>query len=154
MSVMDSLKKTFNFDEDYETFRDEVDASVEAEEDNVIKPSFFRRREKETLRTVPLKQSAPEETGQAVDIMRPDRFEDAMTIVDELKDGRIVVINTSQMELKVAQRLLDFVSGSTYSLAGDIQEVMEAVYIVTPCGVSLKSSIRTESVMKSIFGMK
>lgn len=154
MSVLESLKKTFSFDDDYESFQDEVDAVEEpAVNDNVIKPSFFRRRDKETMRALPANE-IPAEAGQALNIVRPERFEDAMDIVNELRRGQIVVINTSRMELRTAQRLLDFVSGASFSLDGEIQEVQEAVYVVTPAGVALKNSIRTDSMMKNIFGLK
>ena len=153
MSVLESLKKTFSFDEDYETFQEEVDApETTGTDDNVIKPSFFKRREKDSVRVLPA--PGPVEAGQALNIVRPERFDDAMTIVGELQSGQIVVINTSRLDLKTAQRLLDFVSGATFALAGEIQEVMEAVYVVTPAGVALHNAVRTDSMMKNIFGLK
>lgn len=154
MSVLESLKKTFSFEDDYETFRDEVDLEPESkEEDNVIKPTFFKRREKENIRALPVRETYHEEPA-ALNIVKPEHFEDAMNIVTDIRSGQIVVINTSLMDLKTAQRLLDFVSGSTFALDGDIQEVMECVYVVTPAGVPMKNSVRSESVMKSLFGLK
>ncbi|KAF5071543.1 cell division protein SepF [Proteiniclasticum sp. QWL-01] len=152
MSVLDSFKRTFSLEDDYESFQDEVDAAeVSPQENNVIKPSFFKRREKETAGPAAIRPAVEE---QAVNIIRPEAFDDAMAIVNEVRAGEIIVINTARMDLKSAQRLLDFVSGAAFALDGDIQEVMEAVYVVTPCGVSLKNSARTESVMKNLFGMK
>lgn len=154
MSVLESFKKTFSFEDDYETFRDEVDLEPETrEEDNVIKPTFFKRREKENLRALPVRETYREEAS-ALNIVKPEHFDDAMNIVTDIRSGQIVVINTSLMELKTAQRLLDFVSGSTFALDGDIQEVMECVYVVTPAGVPMKNSVRSESVMKNLFGLK
>ncbi len=154
MSVLESFKKTFSFEDDYETFRDEVDLEPETrEEDNVIKPTFFKRREKENLRALPVRETYHEEAA-ALNIVKPEHFDDAMNIVTDIRSGQIVVINTSLMELKTAQRLLDFVSGSTFALDGDIQEVMECVYVVTPAGVPMKNSVRSESVMKNLFGLK
>jgi|LFRM01.1.fsa_nt_gb cell division inhibitor SepF len=154
MSVLESLRKTFSFDDDYETFREDIDKEVETPEDNVINPPFFRRKEKETLRALPVRESHPHEEAAALNIVKPERFEDAMDIVNNIRSGQIIVINTSLMELKTAQRLLDFISGSTFALDGDIQEVMECVYVVTPAGVAMKNNVRSESVMKNLFGLK
>lgn len=153
MSVLESLRKTFSFDDDYETFREDIDKEVEPTEDNVINPPFFRRKEKETLRALPVRESHHEETP-ALNIVKPEQFEDAMDIVNDIRSGQIIVINTSLMELKTAQRLLDFISGSTFALDGDIQEVMECVYVVTPAGVAMKNNVRSESMMKNLFGLK
>lgn len=153
MSVLESLRKTFSFDDDYETFQDDIDEQTETGEDNVINPPFFKRKEKETLRALPVRESHREET-QSLNIVKPEQFEDAMDIVNNIRGGQIVVINTSLMEIKTAQRLLDFISGSTFALDGDIQEVMECVYVVTPAGVAMKNNARSESVMKNLFGLK
>lgn len=153
MSVLESLRKTFSFEDDYETFRDEVDVEPDMKEDNIINPPFFKRKEKEKLRALPARETYHEE-AQALNIVKPQQFEDAMNIVSDIRSGQIVVINTAEMELKTAQRLLDFISGSTFALDGDIQEVMECVYVVTPAGVSMKNSVRSESVMKNLFGLK
>lgn len=166
MSVLDSIKKTFSFEDDYEAFQEEVDLAEGPAKvaDNVIKPSFFKRRDtdKEKEMDVPRQGHRPlartdtlmEEGGSALNIVKPERFDDAMTIVEEVRAGRIVVINTNNMDIRTAQRLLDFVSGSTFALQGDIQEVMESIYIASPRGISVKNSARAESAVKSLFSFK
>lgn len=155
MSVIESIKKTFSFEDDYEGYQDGIDGQDDVDEkSNVIKPSFFKRKEKDGLKVLPKPSFVPEEVGQALNIVKPERFEDSMTIVNDLKDGKIIVINTNQMETRQAQRLLDFVSGASYALNGDIQEVMESIYVVSPHGVSMKNSARTESAVRGLFGLK
>lgn len=155
MSVIESIKKTFSFEDEYEAYHDGVDGEDDlAEETNVIKPSFFKRREKDTIKALPRTHQAVEEPGQELNIVKPERFEDSMAIVNDLKMGKIIVINTNKMEMRQAQRLLDFVSGASFALNGDIQEVMESIYVVSPAGVSMKNSIRTESAVRSLFSLK
>ncbi len=171
MSVFDTIKKTFSFEDDYEAYQEEIDSPQETAQpgdDNLIKPTFFKRREpreqdraksRETLKTereTARKQdlTASASQSQALNIVEPQRFDDAVGIVGELKNGQIVVINASRMELKTAQRLLDFVSGAAYCMNGDIQEVMESIYVVSPPGVSVKHSARTENHVKSLFSFK
>lgn len=172
MSVFDSIKKTFSFEDDYEAFQEEIDIIGETKEkgdDNLIKPTFFKRREqkvqerprsRETLKAPDREafrtqaQAQAFDGHQALNIVEPHRFDDAVAIVGELKNGQIVVINTNKMELKTAQRLLDFVSGAAYCMNGDIQEVMESIYVVSPPGISVKNSARTETQVKSLFSFK
>lgn len=170
MSVFDAIKKTFSFEDDYEAYQEEIDSSeaVKEDSDNLIKPSFFKRRDQkeqerpvrgELLRT-PARETFdskadPHDTeSQALNIVEPQRFDDAVSIVSELKNGQIVVINTNKMELKTAQRLLDFVSGAAFTMNGDIQEVMESIYVVSPPGISVRNSAHTESQVKSLFSFK
>ena len=155
MSLIESIKKSFSFEDEYEGYQDGIDGEEEIDEkSNVIKPSFFKRKEKEGLKALPKINHLPEETGQALNIVKPERFEDSMSIVNDLKDGKIIVLNTNQMEMRQAQRLLDFVSGASFALNGDIQEVMESIYVLSPAGVSMKNSARNESTVRSLFGLK
>lgn len=164
MSVFDSIKKTFSFEDDYEAFQEGVDnreVSPGSGDDNIIKPAFFKRKEqketeraRETIKTRDLDSFQGESQTQALSIVEPKRFDDAVGIVAELKRGEIVIINTNKMELKTAQRLLDFVSGATYCMNGDIQEVMESIYVVSPPGISVSNRAHTESQIKSLFSFK
>lgn len=154
MSVIESIKKTFSFEDDYEGYQDGIDGEEDTTETNVIKPSFFKRKEKEPIQALPRPSQIVEEPGQTLNIVKPERFEDSMSIVSDLKAGRIIVLNTNQMEMRQAQRLLDFVSGASFALGGDIQEVMESIYVISPQGVSMKNSARTESTVRSLFGIK
>lgn len=155
MSLVVGLKKAFGFgDEDYEdnyevenneTFEDEV-------KENIIMPGKFRLRKRE----MDLNESVETEAndGFSVNIIKPQSFDEAMAMVDELKKGKMLVINTGALDIKNAQRLIDFVSGSSYALSGDIQEVVEGIYVVSPKGVSMKNSNKTESALKSLFGFR
>ena len=48
---------------------------------------------------------------------------------DNLKSRKIVVVNTTALDPKVGQRLLDFVGGVCYALGGDLQQIEKGVYI-------------------------
>src|SRR5690242_16881241 len=54
-----------------------------------------------------------------VKIVKPSTYEEAADICDELKNRKIVVINTTGLEPRTAQRLLDFMGGASYALGGD-----------------------------------
>ncbi|MEQ8199778.1 MAG: cell division protein SepF, partial [Clostridiaceae bacterium] len=70
---------------------------------------------------------------------------------EALKSRKIVVINISALDLKVAQRLLDFVSGACFALAGELQEVERNVYILSPSNVEVTNELKSELSSKGIF---
>jgi len=77
-------------------------------------------------------------------IIKPNDYDDATNICDNLKNRKIVVINTTSLEMKTAQRLLDFVGGATYALAGEFQQVEKGVYIVSPSNVEVSNELKNE----------
>lgn len=78
-------------------------------------------------------------------IYKPEEFtEDAMTICDHLKNRRVVVVNVTQMEKSVAQRLLDYIGGASFVLGGEIQRIEKGVYIISPSNVEVSNSLKYE----------
>jgi len=77
-------------------------------------------------------------------IIKPNDYDDATNICDNLKNRKIVVINTTNLEMKTAQRLLDFVGGATYALGGEFQQVEKGVYIVSPSNVEVSNELKNE----------
>lgn len=81
-------------------------------------------------------------------ICKPKDFDEVTYICDNLKSRKIVVVNTSELDPKVAQRLLDFMGGSSYALAGDLQEVEKSVYILSPSNVEVDNELKSELSVK------
>lgn len=84
-------------------------------------------------------------------IIKPTVFEEASDICDDLKNRKIVVVNTTSLEARVAQRLLDFMGGACYALNGELQEVEKGVYIVSPSNVEVSSELKNELSSKGLF---
>lgn len=84
-------------------------------------------------------------------IAKPYDFDEAATICDHLKNNRIVVINTKALELKIGQRLLDFIGGASYVLGGQIQEVEKGIYLLMPSNVEVSNTLKYELQNKGVF---
>lgn len=84
-------------------------------------------------------------------IIKPTVFEEATDICDDLKNRKIVVVNTSSMEPKVAQRLLDFMGGASYALGGELQEVEKGVYVLSPSNVEVTNELKNELSSRGLF---
>jgi len=90
-------------------------------------------------------------TSTKVVIIKPDDFDEATVISDNLKSRKIVVINTTGLDPKTGQRLLDFVGGVCYALSGDLQQVEKGVYIVSPSNIEVNNELKNELSSKGIF---
>ena len=86
-----------------------------------------------------------------VAIIKPYDFEEAANICENLKNRKIVVINTTALDNKIAQRLLDFVGGACYISGGELQEVEKGIYIMSPSNVEIDNSLKTELSSKGVF---
>lgn len=73
-----------------------------------------------------------------VNLVTPQRYEDASKIADLLRDMKIVLLNLSKMEQNAIRRILDFLSGAVYAEDADIMKVGTNVYIIAPYFVDLK----------------
>ena len=65
-------------------------------------------------------------------IMKPTSFEDSQDVCDMLIQGRAAVINLEGLELTLSQRIMDFISGSVYSLNGKLHQVSGYIFIISP----------------------
>lgn len=86
-----------------------------------------------------------------VKIVKPTTYEEAADICDELKNRKIVVINTTGLEARIAQRLLDFMGGASYALGGDLEEIEKNVYILSPATVEVSNDLKNELSSKGLF---
>lgn len=84
-------------------------------------------------------------------IVSAERFEDAADICDNVKNRKIVVVNTRNMENKVAQRLIDFIGGAAYVLRGSLQEIEKNIYILAPSNVRIDNELKNELSDKGLF---
>ena len=70
-------------------------------------------------------------------LVRPASFEEVSDIADHLIRGCTVVLNTEELELKETFRMLDFLNGVTYTTGGEIKNVNNTTFIITPHNVDV-----------------
>ena len=76
-------------------------------------------------------------TQLQVVLVKPEKFSDASTIADHLRDKRTVVLNLESTNKDVARRMVDFLSGAAYAQEGKVKKVAVATYIITPYNVDI-----------------
>lgn len=70
-------------------------------------------------------------------VLRPVSYDDVQTVVRRVKTNQPVVIVFRNTNIEVAKRILDFCFGLSYGLDGDITELGDRVFAVTPAGIQL-----------------
>ena len=79
-------------------------------------------------------------TKSTINTIRPKNFDDAQIVANCLRDKIPVIINFEQTDPADASRIIDFISGTTYALNGDIKKVSEMVFICAPQNVHVSNS--------------
>ena len=83
-------------------------------------------------------------TQLQVVLVKPERFEDASSIADHLREKRTVVLNLESTNGEIARRLLDFMAGVSYANEGKIKKVAISTYIITPYNVDILGDLIDE----------
>ena len=83
-------------------------------------------------------------------IIKPECYEDAQEICDQIKTKRPVVVNLEKVEYPIAQRIMDFLSGTCYSLDGSIQRVANNIFIIAPENVDISGDFKEELKTKGV----
>lgn len=87
-------------------------------------------------------------------VMEPSSFEEAQNIADQLKSRRPVIVNLENAEKMLAKRIVDFISGTTYALNGNMQKVGNGIFLFVPTNVDISGEMRDELKDKGLFWQK
>lgn len=70
-------------------------------------------------------------------VIEPQSFDDVQQVADCLKDKKPVVLNFEKTDSEVAHRIIDFLSGTTYALAGNVKRLAHNVLLCAPSNVNV-----------------
>ena len=131
-------KKRFPEDE-YENQQEhsDVEETVEQEED-YREPEFSQERN--NVFGLNGKRVMEQSADMNMVIFRPTEYEQAQTIIDYLKLRKPIIVNLDEIEVSVAQRILDFITGAVYALAGDIKKAARNIFVVVPSNVEISNA--------------
>jgi cell division inhibitor SepF len=93
------------------------------------------------VRPMPI-ESGVSTTSAKVHVVAPARFGDAKEIADRLKDNRPVIVNLQMAERDLQRRMIDFCSGVTYALSGEMEKVADQVFLLAPTNVKVSDEER------------
>ena len=153
MSFLDKFLNVMrlNPDDDDDFYNEDYDYDDEEEE---VKPkSSFKKREKvdtftdddnetpvkTTPKVTPIRPSKKQQNlaGMEVCVIKPTSVEDAREITETLLNNRTVVLNVEGLDVEIAQRIIDFTSGSCFAISGNLQKISNYIFIITPAAVDI-----------------
>lgn len=153
-----------DYDDDYEEkpkksfFRKEKDYDDDDDESYEL-PARSSRTSRSNNKVTPMRQPARRAAvSMEVCVIKPTSVEDAREITETLLSGRTVILNLEGLDLEVAQRIIDFTSGATYAISGNLQKISNYIFLVTPTNVDISGDLQDllgtpfdESSMRSRF---
>lgn len=88
-----------------------------------------RRRERGRSKVVDLPMPA---ARSKLIVYRPESYEDTMSIIGSLKSRKPIILNMESIDIAIAQRILDFMSGAVSAMGGDIRKISNKIFAVVP----------------------
>ena len=135
MNAMNKMLKWIGISEEDEEF---IEEGVEVEEEEVIEPitPFGGRRAKVSS----ISNSSPSK----VVVIQFQNFDDAKDAADHLKNKKPVVANLERLDNDTTRRVVDFLSGAVYGVAGRIQNVSSRIFLISPHNVEVTGNYQDD----------
>lgn len=70
-------------------------------------------------------------------VFKPADFDQVQTMADHLKNRRPVLLNLEGVDKELAQRILNFLSGTIYALSGEMHRVASNVLLFAPGNIEI-----------------
>jgi len=122
--------------------------SFESEEEEMDE---FSRHQARRSKVIPIKGNV---RTSAINIKKPRSINDARDGADELREGRVVIMNLSGVEKDLAKEIVYFLSGTSYALGGEYKKVGNEIFLFTPdnVAVSLLDDIQDKHATQNSLG--
>lgn len=170
----DEYEEEFFDGEEEEEEESDVTEEESATEEEPKMRNFFARRaeekqvqeEEEEEKAVPVRETvrrtnitsyktnrdvpSVDRGGEMVKVVRAQEFEEVRAMIDLLKENKIVVVNLEGLNVDVAQRIIDCISGASYALDGKLEGVNDNIFILAPKDVEITGDLKNRLANGSI----
>ena len=131
------------YDDDYD---DEPIIDNRSQKQSVVKDDVIvedeRTVKKTTPKVTPMRPTKKTGNGMEVCVIKPTSIEDAREITETLLANRTVVLNLEGLDVDIAQRIIDFTSGSCFAISGNLQKISHYIFIITPAIVDISGDFQ------------
>lgn len=131
--------------DDYDDEEEEVEAPVKKKAVAKVDDDFEEEKPKPRAftRVSPIKTTKRTGSeGMEVCVIKPTTVEDAREITETLLANRTVVLNLEGLDVDIAQRIIDFTSGSCFAISGNLQKISHYIFIITPASVDISGDFQ------------
>ena len=150
MGVMDKFINAMKLNDEEDDYYDDdyYDEPEPARKSSPIKEDITTEEEKPVKKTIPKVTSMRPmkkmmDSGMEVCVIRPTTVEDAREITETLLMNRPVILNVEGLDVDIAQRIIDFTSGSCFAINGNLQPVSKYIFIVTPANIDISGDVQS-----------
>lgn len=84
-------------------------------------------------------------TNSKMVITQPTCFDDVVDVCDYIKARKSVIVNLETVNSEEGRRILDFLSGSTYAIEGNMQKISKLIYLITPKNIEIQNDVERET---------
>ena len=112
----------------------------EEDDDDFFEPKQKPVRAAAKSNVTPMRQAA-KKSNMEVCVIKPTSVDDAREITETLLGGSTVILNLEGLDLEVAQRIIDFTSGATFAINGNLQKISNYIFLVTPTNVGISGDL-------------
>ena len=140
MSIVNKALKWIGIAEEEEYVEDVAEMEMdEVEEEETTESAFIPFASKRARVS-----SAPNGAPARVVVIQFQNFDDAKDAADHLKSKKPVVANLEKLDNDTTRRVVDFLSGAVYGVAGRIQNVSNRIFLITPHNVEVTGNYQEE----------
>ena len=149
MSMFDSLKSKLGIDSEAESYVDDTEDEIfPGGQGGAAAQGYTQQEVKQHSNKV---ENINATTQLQVVLVKPERFEDASAIADQLNAKHTVVLNLESTGKEISRRLIDFLSGVAYANNGQIKRVATSTFIITPYNVDIMGDLIGELENNGVF---
>ncbi len=142
------------FDEEYDDYEDKPSKKSSLKKEKVLDDDFDVDTDTKSKAThapaanskvTPMRQPAARRgvaPNMEVCVVKPTSVDDSREITETLLSGRTVILNLEGLDLEIAQRIIDFTSGGTFAINGNLQKISNYIFLVTPTNVEISGDLQ------------
>ena len=149
MSMFDSLKSKLGIDSEADSYVDDTEDEIFPGGQGGAAAQGYTQQEVKQHSNKVVNINAT--TQLQVVLVKPERFEDASAIADQLNAKHTVVLNLESTGKEISRRLIDFLSGVAYANNGQIKRVATSTFIITPYNVDIMGDLIDELENNGVF---
>lgn len=148
MSVLDKFLSIMKLDDEDDYEDDFFDDEDDFEEPTSKTPLKKTNNESKSIfspssnKVTPMRPTSKRGTTMEVCVIKPTAVDEAREITETLLGGRTVILNLEGLDIEIAQRIIDFTSGATFAINGNLQKISNYIFLVTPTNVDISGDLQ------------
>lgn len=144
---MANIKDKFKYFIGIDDYEEEYEEEEEIVEEDLYAPTRAKTRTKKFNNNV---VNIHNNINMTIVVHEPLSYDEAPTIVDDLKQRKAVIVNFEQLDGEIKRQIFDFINGGLYAIEGTIQKVNKDIFILAPTNVEI-DGLKNELKNRGIF---